>query len=225
MEPQTLPTRTLPTRTPKIETSPVASPVEVASIPKTKFELAEDEPIIIDVSQEVFEKKGQDLISFVEKQICKMNESLLFDGSRQPSFFELNRALCSFEQVLLSLIVLYEDQRFLAKQAKELFDIWFAEKSITIRDRENLKDLAATKWLSSNEVERKVIVENKKEYSGHRASIILEESKESTLRRLIDGWNSYQFILSNLSKNAQAELGASMRGVDSDETTSLSSYN
>ena len=89
--------------------------------------------------EDIFDEKGEELIQFVEKHICRMNESLLFDGSRQPSFYELNRALCTYEGVLLSLTALYEDVRFKFKQSKEIYDTWFAEKSIGVRDRENLK--------------------------------------------------------------------------------------
>jgi hypothetical protein len=67
----------------------------------------------------------------------------------------------------------------------------------------------------------KSISENKEEHLKLKAEILLYDSKESTLRRLIDGWTSYQFILSNLCKNAQAELGASMASKDADEEMSL----
>ena len=171
--------------------------------------------------EDIFDEKGEELIQFVEKHICRMNESLLFDGSRQPSFYELNRALCTYEGVLLSLTALYEDVRFKFKQSKEIYDTWFAEKSIGVRDRENLKEFKTSQWLSATEIERKTISENKEEHLKLKAEILLYDSKESTLRRLIDGWTSYQFILSNLCKNAQAELGASMASKDADEEMSL----
>ena len=170
---------------------------------------------------DIFDEKGEELISFVEKHICRMNESLLFDGSKQPSFYELNRALCSYEGVLLSLTAMYEDVRFKLKQSKEIYDTWFAEKSIAIRDRENLKEFKTSQWLSATEIERKTISENKDEHLKLKAETLLYDSKESTLRRLIDGWTSYQFILSNLCKNAQAELNASLSSKDADEETML----
>lgn len=206
METRKLPTRGQPAVAEDMETQ------------KTKFVNVPSPPCEVEpATTKTFNDHGENLIEFVSKHIERMEAALLFEGTKQPSFYELNEALCSYEGILLSLISMYEDQRFQAKQAKEVYDIWLAEKFIDIRDRENQKDLAAAKWLSGAEIEKKVISENKEEYSKVRASVILNESKESTLRRLIDGWNAYQFLLSNLCKNAQAELGASTRSLDSDD--------
>ena len=170
----------------------------------------------------IFDKKSRELIEFVSTHVKKMESDLLFEGQTQPSFYDLNTALCSYEGVLLALLPIYEDNRYLSKQAKEVFDIWFAEKFIGVRDRENQKDLAAAKWLSAGEIEKKVIAENKDEYSALRANVLKCEAQESTIRRLIDSWGSYQFILSNLCKNAQAELMASGRGLDGDDGVPIS---
>lgn len=192
---------------------------------KIEFENVPSPPCEVEkTATKTFNDHGDNLIEFVSRHLEKMEAALLFEGTKQPSFYQLNEALCSYEGILLSLISMYEDQRFQAKQSKEVYDIWLAEKFIDVRDRENQKDLAAAKWLSAAEIEKKVIVENKEEYSRIRANVILNESKESTLRRLIDGWNAYQFLLSNLCKNAQAELGASTRSLDSDDGTGQSSY-
>jgi hypothetical protein len=188
------------------------------------IEKTETKPVEPCTVESIFDEKSRELIAFVSTHVKKMENDLLFEGKKQPSFYELNTALCSFEGVLLALIPLYEDERYRSKQAKEVFDIWFADKFISIRDRENQRDLAAAKWLSAGEIEKKVIAENKEEYSRLRADVIKCESQESTMRRLMDGWSSYQFILSNLCKNAQSELNASISGVDGDESTPTPSY-
>ena len=145
------------------------------------------------------------LIKFVETQINKMNEHLLFNG-QQPNISQLNQALSEYEGILFGLTSLYEMVRWDAVEANDIYDDWIARKSIMIRDQVNPANVAASKWYSAKEIEWLVI----SRYGDERAKLLankrLAEHEKSTVERLIDGWKSYGFILNQLSANARAEL-------------------
>ena len=155
------------------------------------------------------------LIKFVETQINKMNEHLLFNG-QQPNISQLNQALSEYEGILFGLTSLYEMVRWDAIEANDIYDDWIARKSIMIRDQVNPANVAASKWYSAKEIEWLVI----SRYGDERAKLLankrLAEHEKSTVERLIDGWKSYGFILNQLSANARAELQGSALHVDTD---------
>lgn len=155
------------------------------------------------------------LIKFVETQINKMNEHLLFNG-QQPNISQLNQALSEYEGILFGLTSLYEMVRWDAVEANDIYDDWIARKSIMIRDQVNPANVAASKWYSAKEIEWLVI----SRYGDERAKLLankrLAEHEKSTVERLIDGWKSYGFILNQLSANARAELQGSALHVDTD---------
>ena len=88
------------------------------------------------------------LIKFVETQIAKMNEHLLFNG-QQPNISQLNQALSEYEGILFGLTSLYEMVRWDAVEANDIYDDWIARKSIMIRDQVNPANVAASKWYSA----------------------------------------------------------------------------
>ena len=96
------------------------------------------------------------LIKFVETQINKMNEHLLFNG-QQPNISQLNQALSEYEGILFGLTSLYEMVRWDAVEANDIYDDWIARKSIMIRDQVNPANVAASKWYSAKEIEWLVI--------------------------------------------------------------------
>lgn len=155
------------------------------------------------------------LIKFVETQINKMNEHLLFNG-QQPNISQLNQALSEYEGILFSLTSLYEMVRWDAVEASDIYDDWIARKSIMIRDQVNPANVAASKWYSAREIEWLVI----SRYGDERAKLLankrLAEHEKSTVERLVEGWKSYGFILNQLSANARAELQGSGLHVDTD---------
>lgn len=155
------------------------------------------------------------LIKFVETQINKMNEHLLFNG-QQPNISQLNQALSEYEGILFGLTSLYEMVRWDAVEASDIYDDWIARKSIMIRDQVNPANVAASKWYSAREIEWLVI----SRYGDERAKLLankrLAEHEKSTVERLVEGWKSYGFILNQLSANARAELQGSGLHVDTD---------
>ena len=157
------------------------------------------------------------LIPFVERQIELMNNKLLFNGGT-PTFDQLNTALSQYEGVLLSLTSVYEMARWDAQKASEAYDEWFASKFIEIRELVNPKDVSASKWYSQKEIEYMVCSKFKEERASLIAEKQLTDTKKSTIERLISGWDAYRWCLITLSKNAGAEVSASLINKDLDES-------
>lgn len=161
-------------------------------------------------AEEAMSDTEEKFLAFVNEQIEKMDKKLLFWGDSSPPFSVLNKALLDHSHVMLALTSLYEHARIEVSKAKEMYDEWHAIKFLEIRTEVNRDDLAKSKWYSEKEIEYMIRSKYKSEYAIRKSEYELAESKRSTLQRLIDSWSSYQFILSQLSKNSIAE-GASVR--------------
>lgn len=152
-----------------------------------------------------------EFINFVSKHLQKMDKKLLFDGEHAPSLAVLNNCLSDHSHVMLALTGLYEQNRWDKTQAQDDFDTWYAEKFIEVRTEVNKDDLAKSKWYTKEEIDYMIKVKYKKEYKAMKDAVNLAESKRSFLQRLVDGWNSYQFILTQLSRNSIAEYSSEGR--------------
>lgn len=150
-------------------------------------------------------------IAFVNKQIEKMESHLLFDGKSIPTLGELSSAICQHAHIMLALTSLYETARWELSEAKENYDLWYAQKYMEVRNAVNREDLAKAKWYSSSEIEMMVKSKYRKEIKELKAAVMSADAKKSTLQHLIDGWNNYSFQLQTLSKNAQAEYSSVQR--------------
>ena len=148
-------------------------------------------------------------IKFVQTQIEKLQQYTQLGTKKEITFNELNSFLLSYNTIFLSLVGIYNIAKIEYLKEQEDFDNWFSEKFIIIRNRENPKELSATKWASQKEIEYMVRQEYKSEYVPRKSKLLLMERKASFFRRLIDIWTSQQYILSTLSKNLQTELSLS----------------
>lgn len=160
------------------------------------------------------EQKGESLMEFVEKQINLMNNRLLFNGNREPSLYEINIALSTYEQTLLGLQVLYEQAKFDSEVAKAKYDEFYNVKYMEIRNTYNTKDVKNAQWLSSKEIEATLYKVYQKELFELKMNMIETEGKRSTMQRLCDSWNSYLWCLNTLSKNSIAAANASISSID-----------
>jgi hypothetical protein len=160
------------------------------------------------------DNQGDSLIAFVEKQVLKMNEKILFDGQREPSLYELDMALSTYEQTMFGLIAMYEQAKYDAQVAKEAFEEFYAEKFMEVRNKYNTIDVRKGQWLSSSEIEYTTKSIFKKELAALKAAQMRKDVERSTLERLMKSWESYQFVLLQLSKNTIADIGASGMTVD-----------
>lgn len=156
-------------------------------------------------AEEAMSDTEEKFLAFVNEQIEKMDKKLLFWGDSSPPFSVLNKALLDHSHVMLALTSLYEHSRIEVSKAKEIFDEWHAIKFLEIRTQVNRDDIAKNKWYSEKEIEYMIRSKYKSEYAIRKSEYELAESKRSTLQRMIDSWASYQYILSQLSRNTISE--------------------
>lgn len=144
-------------------------------------------------------------IRFVQEQVVKMDEKLLFDGTTSPPLQLIDRAIMQHEHVMLALTAMYEQARWDLKAAKAHFEEWYAEAFLKVRNEVNKTELSASKWYTKDEIDYMVTCKHKAERAELKAQIELADGKVSLFRRLIDSWNSYAFQLGQLSRNGIAE--------------------
>ena len=160
------------------------------------------------------EEASKKLLEYVNEQITRMDNKLLFNGDRDPSKYELDMALSQYEQTLFGLIALYETAKFEEEVAKAKYDEWYAEKYMEVRNTYNTKDVKNASWLSAKEVGATVLTKYKFMAADLKADIISKSRERSTIERLLEGWKSYLWVLNSLCKNAQAEMMANLKGID-----------
>lgn len=146
------------------------------------------------------------MISFVQSQIETMKAHLSLGSGTDPSFYEVNSALCSYQNVNLALLAMHNTARIEHVKAKERFEDWFAEKYVIIRERENPRSLSAQKWLSQKEIELIIRTEFKDEFRRYNWEVIEAEHQLNFMRRLLEAWSAHQFVLTQLSKNLISEV-------------------
>lgn len=146
------------------------------------------------------------LVSFVNTQINRMREAIHLGAGRELSFYEINEALCTYQDTNLGLMVLYTTARTEHIRAEEAYESWFAEKYLEVREELNPRNLSAQKWLSQKEIEMAVRVRYKDEFTRYNREVIVTEQQVAFLRRLLEGWASHQYILTQLSKNLISEI-------------------
>lgn len=147
------------------------------------------------------------LLEFAERQIEKMSKhAKLGNTEGEVGFYELQKALADYQQVSLGLISLQAIAKIEFAKAKEAWEDWYAEKYIELRDEMNPRSLTSTKWYGAKEIEMQVRVKYKTQYKKLSNEVTMAETKLSLLRRMMDSWSTHNYTLSNLSKNAQAEV-------------------
>ena len=137
-----------------------------------------------------------------------MKEYSHIGSDKEISFHELNSALCNYQLIYLTLLSLYNVAKIDHTKKKEEFDDWYADKYIDIRHRENRSDMSAQKWVAAKELEMLVRKEFKEEYRALNDEVLVADHKVSFLRRLLESWQTQQYVLSQLSKNIIAEVGS-----------------
>lgn len=155
-----------------------------------------------------YEESEKKLIEFVEKQVETMKQNLLFGGA-DPSLYELNRVLSQYETIALGLTSLYATVRQDADYAQEKYDdaygLWF------IQEREASASLGDKKSPSTREIDMLVRSKHLTELAKLKAAVIETDTKRNMVDRLCKNWDQYNFVLSTMSRNAVAEVSASLR--------------
>lgn len=160
------------------------------------------------------DESSKRLVQFVEEQIDRMNNKILFDGTREPSLYELDMALSTYEQTLFGLIALYESNKMEAELARERYNEFYNNKYMEVRNTYNNASVKNAQWLSAKEIEATTYSVFKRELAELKADQIEKDCRRSTAERLMKGWESYLWVLNTLSKNSQAEMNANLKSVD-----------
>lgn len=187
--------RSIPTRNVKPADDLIDKPV--------KFDNTDLEAQVKKTYDVIAEEK---LTAFVNEQIDKMKAYTKLGHDGNPSFFEVNEALMSYHNTLLALLSIHHLAKVEHIRAKEAYDDWYAGKYIEIRDDVNPRSLAAQKWYSQKEIDMMVRQRNSDEYKRLTWNVTLTDQQLSFIRRMLDGWGSHQYVLTQLSKNLIAEV-------------------
>lgn len=181
--------------------------------------------VAIQKYEEIMEKTGEDLIAYVQQAIDLMDKGIFFNGKRMPSQFELTMSLVTYEHIWNSLVMMYEVARTDSEKASEAYNIWLAHRYMDVRDEKNNSSVAASKYLSTTEIGYEVI----SRFPGERNVLLAEKSKAdaqlSTMRHLLDGWKSFRWTLSDLTKisNADERLAQGFKNDPTEEMADMAS--
>jgi hypothetical protein len=156
---------------------------------------------------DAYKKAQEELIKFVKDQIELMDSFLLFKGSSQPGFYELNQSLMNFESVMLGLISIHADVRMQLEVEKEKYDDFYAKKYVETKQAQTALGKSA-QFTAQREIDLFVRNNYMDTISKLKANIILIENKYNTVNHLIDSWKNYSFILNQLGANSRAEAEA-----------------
>lgn len=198
-----------------------------AQTPAPEPNISHTEDTYVSEIEKCADKDSQHLLEYVNEQITRMDNKLLFNGEREPSKYELDMALSQYEQTLFGLIALYETAKFEEEVAKAKYDEWYAEKYMEIRNTYNTKDVKNASWLSAKEIDATVLTKYKGMAAQLKSDVINKGCERSTMERLLKGWESYLWVLNSLCKNAQAEMAANLKGIDlykGDESELINGY-
>ena len=164
------------------------------------------QPAQTQVVSNVSQTPEEELISYVKSEIDRIGKYMTFTNG-QPTFFELNEALCEYGNINCSLISIDVMAKNEFQKAKNEYDEFIAEKYSQVRKENNLQSLSAQKWLSTQELMYLVQSDPRwvMEYRRLRDEMNAAEKKVAFCRRMLDNWESFKYNLGVLSKNVQAE--------------------
>lgn len=140
-----------------------------------------------------------ELLAYVEDQLNKMPKFYNIDP-KNIDIAEIEKAMLTWNEVYERLVSLEVTAKMKASKSKENYDIFFNQKYLEITKRENTDEKKASKWLSSTEIERLVKIENTKEYLEYKEKMDIDDAVVAYMRRRLESWQSYNFILANVSK-------------------------
>lgn len=154
-----------------------------------------------------FDEAEQKLLVFVKTNLDKMKNNLISQQD-YPTLDRINKALIEYEQIQFSLNYLYNRVKFDVERAQYEYDSFFAQAYMNVKEEYNRKD-NKKEWYSVKEIEYTVQNKFKNKLSQLRAKIAAAESRRSFCERQCRGWEAYQFVLTQLSKNLIADANAS----------------
>lgn len=157
-------------------------------------------------TNEIMEKSIEDYIIYAQSVINEYKQVKSLANNRLITPEQINTALASFMQISEVLIDEYEKSKIKLNVEKNDFQLWLDEKYIEVRQRENLKSDPASKWLSKEEIQTYVRVENKSEYMSKKSNIDLLEAKVSKFRQLCESYSRFSNLLKAMADNSRSQM-------------------
>ncbi len=153
----------------------------------------------------IMEKKGAELLAYVKDSIERMDKGIFFHGSREPSQFELEMTLVTYEAIWNSLSAMRVNASWAEQVAQEKYDIWYAQRYMQVRNEKNSSAIAASKYLSTTEIGYEVVTRFADERVPLIADLSLKKHETMTIRHLLDGWKNFRWTLSDLRQISTAD--------------------
>jgi hypothetical protein len=172
-----------------------------------------EDKIKISLDTDVNTLKGNELIEWVDKQL-EYRQSFYLSAAYEPTYNELLKLQLQWISVFDNLNRMYVSTENNVKEAKTELEIWLSEKSDKVRNEFNDPSKPASKWLSAGEVNSIVISRWTDAYKTHQANIRFFEEQLKFLSNQLLSWQSYQFIISNISKLQQEEMKAAQKDAE-----------
>lgn len=154
----------------------------------------------------------EEFLTFVESEINKLRKHIEFEAQSDIGFYDLQEKLKEYTPIYLTLIQLQARYRFQANRLEQGFQMWFDEQFINVRSEFNKIELSAQKWMAQKELEAMVRIRHAEEYQRRKEAVDSVKHRESLINSLIKAWETHKYVLSDMCKNVQAEVGMTTMG-------------
>jgi len=156
--------------------------------------------------QKTNDKALTNYVLYAEEMLEKYSQYRELVKNGNISIVEVNNAMSDYKGVNDFLIAEYERKALEYDLKKTHFDQWYGDKYIEIREEKNKESLAASKWMSKEEIKYYIISRNRYEYNEKNEELIILYREVATLRRLCDSYKRMDGIFQTLSNNHRYEL-------------------
>lgn len=149
----------------------------------------------------------EEYIIYVNEQIEKFKRYTEFGKvSTELTAAEINTALYEYSQISLMLNAEYQRLKYQERQFMRKYILWWDKIFTETRRELNPITIAASKWLSKQEIESEARVKHEKEFLEWEAQKDEIESKVNFFRSLREDWKIQSQIIINLGQNVRSEL-------------------
>ena len=173
-----------------------------------------------------FSAEEEKLVSFVNKRLQLMEANLLPDELPSPD--RLNMALIAWPSVSAALNSLYSRLKYRLSEVQSEQKTFEAQAYVQVKNdmmkeanQQGMKQGEKKAFLATKEIEYAARVKYKNAFSKIEAKVAKVESQRSFVERLCQSWAGYQFILTTLSKNMQADANANAMDYYASQRTPL----
>jgi uncharacterized protein YacL (UPF0231 family) len=152
--------------------------------------MSDDERRVVDYDES--------FLNYVEAQIKEFQRQDLLNTETDLTYYDVESSLRKYQSVYFSLVAMKAKTKRNVKRKTREYDIWWDDKYVSVRKRENKLDLSAQKWPSFKELESMTRSENKNEYLSRKEEVDDAEDRDYFVGKLLDLWQAHSYILGHL---------------------------